>query len=435
MGDRLKAAVVHVVVGCGAAAAIGAMVLSPVTAVFVMGGVAVAHAPYAAYKEHRIVKLPALRGLNNRLKEDANDLEEAVEELMQEVEELRPQAEIAAEAEEELQTAARAQGRNANALLDLVQQNEQILVEMKENLRKRIVQGVLGLVIKSDKNKDGVFDERETTLLALQIKLHLGEYGVEFNEEKFRKVLLKGSCSMTQAVHITKRLIPDLPEEDEDEDHDEDDYDMFHMSASSAGGTIAGSITQSIIAAPARAGALSVSLRVDRAPSLVAAASEEGSGGELVYPASRRSGRKALDGAPSSTTASAPRRKRDTVFNALDHMKEGMHLGHHKEEVESTSTTAKTSAKADTAGGDSTASHHSKKRHTVNSGLHLGHSKQEEGAIREADSLHPKRHSWLGSEKVSEKGTEPRRRKRDTVFHALDHMKEGMHHSHHKEEC
>ena len=37
----------------------------------------------------------------------------------------------AAEAEEELQTAARAQGRNANALLDLVQQNEQILVEMK----------------------------------------------------------------------------------------------------------------------------------------------------------------------------------------------------------------------------------------------------------------------------------------------------------------
>ena len=42
----------------GAAAAVAAMVLSPANAVFVMGAVAVVHAPYAAFKEMRIIKLP-----------------------------------------------------------------------------------------------------------------------------------------------------------------------------------------------------------------------------------------------------------------------------------------------------------------------------------------------------------------------------------------
>ena len=42
----------------GAVASVGSIILSPAIAVFVMAGVAIAHAPYAAYKEARIIKLP-----------------------------------------------------------------------------------------------------------------------------------------------------------------------------------------------------------------------------------------------------------------------------------------------------------------------------------------------------------------------------------------
>jgi len=271
--ERLKGAAVNVILAGGAAAAVAAMVLSPANAVFVMGAVAVAHAPYAAFKEMRIIKLPALRSLNNVLRNDARDLEEATDELKREIDELRPEAQRAAGAEEELQEATRAQGRNADAMIDLVKENEQVLADMKDNLRQRIVQDVLGLVIRSDEDNDGLFSDKEVHLLAFKIKLQLGVYGVEFDEYKFQKVLRRGSSSMAQAVQITKRLIPDLPEEEEEEDYNEDDYDMFYMSVAgsvanpAAGGTIAHSITRSIVGRPSsRSSELSMSLHVARDP-------------------------------------------------------------------------------------------------------------------------------------------------------------------------
>merc|ERR1719203_1435909 len=126
------------------------MIISPVNAVFVMGAVGIAQVPYAAYKEQRIIKIPALRSLNNMLREDAGDLEEAVDGLEADIDELQPQVERAEDMEEELREISRRQGRNADALMDLVKENEQIILEMKDNLRQRIVQDVLGLVIKSD---------------------------------------------------------------------------------------------------------------------------------------------------------------------------------------------------------------------------------------------------------------------------------------------
>ena len=61
--------------------------------VFVMAGVCVTNAPYAAFKEHRIVKLPALRSLNNKLRDDANRLEDDVDKLSEEIDRLEPEAE------------------------------------------------------------------------------------------------------------------------------------------------------------------------------------------------------------------------------------------------------------------------------------------------------------------------------------------------------
>lgn len=466
--QKLKAAAVNVVLGCGAALAIGSMIISPVNAVFVMGAVGIAQVPYAAYKEQRIIKIPALRSLNNMLREDAGDLEEAVDGLEAEIDELQPQVERAEDMEEELREISRRQGRNADALMDLVKENEQIILEMKDNLRQRIVQDVLRLVIKSDADRDGVFNEHETTMLAFQIKIQLGVYGVEFDEDKFRKVLRKGSSSISSAVEITKRLIPELPEEnkDGDEDHDEDDYDMFHMSvmgsatSPAAERTVADSISRSIVAKPSSGGgAPSASLMVARAPgrsSKAAGVSHQDSlsdsVGELIFPPSKDAAKQrrvrlgeaaAVTRAATAVTEAAPphRRKRDTLLKGLS----GLHLGHHKEEEEEALTEA-------------TSPRH-RKRHTVLKGLHLGPIKEGEeegslagasvdsGAASAASRGHGRRHTVFKARESPDEAAvadPPRRKKRDTVFQAFDHLmtdtkegleqvKEGLH-GHHSQE-
>merc|ERR1712238_285211 len=134
--------------------------------------------------------------------------------------------------EETLQGISLAQEKSADALIALVKEDERVIIEIKDNLRQRIVQDVLGFVVRSDRDNNGVLCEKETVHLALAIRLHLQDYGVEFDEQKFRKVMGKGTSSVAQTLRIVRRLIPNLSEEDE-EGEDEDDYDMFHMAVSS----------------------------------------------------------------------------------------------------------------------------------------------------------------------------------------------------------
>lgn len=48
--------------------------------------------PYAAIKERQIGKIPSLRAMNNKLREDANNLTEEVDILSEEIDILEPEA-------------------------------------------------------------------------------------------------------------------------------------------------------------------------------------------------------------------------------------------------------------------------------------------------------------------------------------------------------
>ena len=107
-----------------------------------------------------------------------------------------------------------------------------------------IVQDIFKIVMKSDKNNDGRFCRVETKMLVLKISLQLQEYGVEFDESKFYKVM-SVDPTVSQTLAIVKRLIPQLSEEEDideggddlrgvDDDPDDDVYDMFHLAGSSS---------------------------------------------------------------------------------------------------------------------------------------------------------------------------------------------------------
>ena len=94
----------------------------------------------------------------------------------------------------------------------------------------------------SDKNNDGRFCKVETKMLVLKISLQLQEYGVEFDEAKFYKVM-SVDPTVTRTLTIVKRLVPSLNDDEdsvssgEDDDEENDAYDMFHMTEGGMGGS------------------------------------------------------------------------------------------------------------------------------------------------------------------------------------------------------
>lgn len=240
--QKLKSLVVYIGLGAGVAASAGAMILSPAIVMFVMGGICIANVPYSVIKERQMGKIPSLRSMNNKLREDANNLGEEVDVLSGEIDILEPEADRAAAVEEELRSIADKQEVNVNKLVELVKENEMILSKMRDNLRQRIVQDIITIVVKSDRDNDQTIDRNEAKTLALRIRISLQEYGVEFNSDKFLKAI--GSDATVQGViAIVQKLLPsdkanDSDDESEDSDYDsdadsddeEDDiYDMFYM--------------------------------------------------------------------------------------------------------------------------------------------------------------------------------------------------------------
>lgn len=182
------------------------------------------------------------------LREDANHLEMEVDTLTEEIDFLQPEAERATVVEAELRSIAAEQHGNVDKLVDLVKENEIILSQMRDNLRQRIVQDIIKIVMLSDKNNDGRFCKVETKMLVLKISLQLQEYGVEFDEAKFYRVM-SVDPSVTRTLTIVKRLIPSLGDDeddnsvssgDDDDDLDNDAYDMFHMTEGSVNSSFGG---------------------------------------------------------------------------------------------------------------------------------------------------------------------------------------------------
>jgi len=163
--------------------------------------------------------------------------------------------------EEELRGIADKQSINVNKLVELVKENETILAQMRDNLRQRIVQDIISIVMKSDRDNDMTIDRNEAKTLALRIRLSLQEYGVVFDSEKFLKAI-GGDTTVQAIIAIVQKLMPsDKEEKDDDEsddsDSDEDEmYDMFYM----AEDDVKGSMVQGMVGARSSEGSGPVSL-------------------------------------------------------------------------------------------------------------------------------------------------------------------------------
>ncbi|KAL7548786.1 hypothetical protein ACHAWF_012044 [Thalassiosira exigua] len=290
--QMLKTTGVSLGLAVGAAASLGAIAISPVIAVFVMAGICIVNIPYSAYKEYEMIKLPALRSVMNRLREDAKRLEEEIDVLAEEIDFLQPEAARAKEVEEELQQIVVSQHGNVDRFVALVRENFDTIERLKvccivvhkydcsplmisslcavvagkyqakdcagllQFLFNRIhlgpsrflsfrllVQDIMRIVMLSDTDNNGMFSKVETKMLVLKISLALQEYGVEFEEDKFYHVM-QHDPSVVGTLDTLKGLVPSMTsfEDDDSNDSNEEgqDLDMFHIGHESIIGKSAG---------------------------------------------------------------------------------------------------------------------------------------------------------------------------------------------------
>lgn len=127
------------------------------------------------------------------------------------------------------------------------------IATIQDNLRQRIVQDIITIVVKSDRDNDQTIDKSEAKTLALRIRLSLQEYGVQFDSDKFLKAI-GSNPSVPGVIAIVQKLLPKAEsavddgssvgsgtDDEYDSEDDDDIYDMFYMAdddvrASACGG-------------------------------------------------------------------------------------------------------------------------------------------------------------------------------------------------------
>lgn len=187
--DIVSIVVVSLLATGGLAAATAAMIAMPSIAVLLMGGLCLTNSPAVVLKQFKIAKSSGVRMAVEMIQKELNLLKGEVNVLTAAVDDLQAETDILIELENDLQGIATKQGMSLNEIINLVNENEDVLEEMKGNLRTTFVTAMAQLVMRSDKDGDMKIDGKEIPVLGLRIQIQLEPYGIKLNAQKFETMI------------------------------------------------------------------------------------------------------------------------------------------------------------------------------------------------------------------------------------------------------
>jgi uncharacterized protein YhaN len=135
----------------------------------------------------------------DRLGQENNRLHDTVVDLSATVDRLE-------DVEQALDAITQQQGMSIEALEEQVRDNRDILSRMRSGLKSNILQNLLQVVIRSD--KDGSMTVGEHEIDELMVKLEEID-GVTVNEEPFKKLVLESEGSLESIMSVIKSLMND----------------------------------------------------------------------------------------------------------------------------------------------------------------------------------------------------------------------------------
>lgn len=195
-----------------------AMMVAQNVTVFLMGGICIMNTVAVGFKHLSISKKDGIRALINLLRLEFESLETGVDDLTQSVDELKVEADKMKGLEENLKEIAKQQEMDVNNIVTLVNENEEIVTEMKTNLKQTFVMDTWSVLMQSDRSGDMKIDAKELPLLSLRLQTQLQSHGIELDTAKFQAMVRENND-----VSNIVRFCCDLLFGDEDDDDEDDD--------------------------------------------------------------------------------------------------------------------------------------------------------------------------------------------------------------------
>jgi len=233
----LRSVVAVLIAAAGAAASILTFVYTPVDPlissiwVYIMGGLCLLNSIIMLKNEKFFLfTLPTSSRAVIELLETRKRLEGEIDSLTEEAEILERNAARCEQAEIELLGIAEAQSSNIDEIVQLVQENEETLDLIRENLREKVVEDVVRVII-NDHDSTQVIDDIEAKSLVSKIEVKMEDHGVVFDEEKCLHAFAMNS-TIWGAINTVKKLLPPSsgpPEEYTDKLGKDDIFDMFYL--------------------------------------------------------------------------------------------------------------------------------------------------------------------------------------------------------------
>jgi len=188
------------------ATSVGAMIMVGGAVVYVAGGLSCFIAPYAAYQQTKLTDIAALKETHEKVEQEVNRLEHENKRLAASVEDLGATVGRLEDVEQALDTITQTQGQNITAFAEQVEENKEILAQMKKNLRANVLQNLLSVIIRCDSDHSFTIDEEETEGL---IKRITTINGVNLHVDRFREAIRKSGGSLNAVIDVVKNLLSD----------------------------------------------------------------------------------------------------------------------------------------------------------------------------------------------------------------------------------
>lgn len=194
------------IAGASVATSVAAMVIQPVNIVFAAGGLSCVIGPYAYWQQRRLTDVIALQETHKALSEQVDRLGKENKRLHETVVELSDTVDRLEDVEQALDVITQTQGQSIAAFEEQVKDNKEILAKMQSNLKANVLQNLLQVVIRSDKDENMTIEEHEIGDLINRIKRI---NGVEVHEDKLRERITKSGGSLQCVMDIIRNLMSD----------------------------------------------------------------------------------------------------------------------------------------------------------------------------------------------------------------------------------
>lgn len=171
----------------------------------ISSGLGLMNSPVTIRRERQLTNADTFREAMNGVREQASLLAGQNELLSGEIDELQGDVDRMKEVESALSALAETQGSQLNELMELIEENKQINRELREVLRKMILEDVIELVL--DIDHDGSFIVENSEIDRLIVGMTLIDGVESFDQIMFREEVEKCEGKADKVIHLIKTMV------------------------------------------------------------------------------------------------------------------------------------------------------------------------------------------------------------------------------------